>query len=134
MSSRDFFRRHVVHNLSLKVTSLLLAAGLWLAVSSSPPSEVALTVPIIFRNMPGDLEISSVNIPSAQIRVRGPEALVRRLQASDVSVEVDLKKYDLTPGEHTFDLSQHVHVPNRLTVSRVVPNEIHVTFETRSPH
>jgi hypothetical protein len=31
-------------------------------------------------------------------------------------------------------LSQHVHVPNRLAVSRVVPNEIHVTFETRGPH
>ena len=132
MSTRDFFRRHVVHNLSLKLTSLLLAAGLWLAVSSSPPSEVALNVPVIFRNMPTDLEISSVNIPSAQIRVRGPEALVRRLQSSDVSVEVDLTKQDVSPGEHVFDLSQDVHVPNRLTVSRVVPNQIHVTFETRA--
>lgn len=134
MSTRDFFRRNVLHNLSLKLTSLLLAAGLWLAISSSPPSEVALSVPIIFRNMPADLEISSVNIPSAQIRVRGPEALVRRLQASDVSVEVDLTKHDVSPGEHMFDLSQDVHVPNRLTVSRVVPNEIHVTFETRPAH
>ena len=51
MSTRDFFRRHVFHNLTLKLTSLVLAAGFWLAVSSSPPSEVALNVPIIFRNM-----------------------------------------------------------------------------------
>ncbi len=133
MSTRDFFRRNVFHNLSLKITSLLLAAGLWLAVASSPPSEVALNVPIIFRNMPADLEISSTNIPTAQIRVRGPEALIRRLQVSDVSVEVDLKKEDVNPGEHTFDLRNQVHVPNRLTVSQVVPNEIHVTFETRLP-
>ena len=131
MSTRDFFRRHVFHNLGLKLTSLLLAFGLWVAVSSSPPSEVALSVPIIFRNMPTGLEITSAFIPSAQIRVRGPEAQIRRLQASDVSVEVDLTKHDVNVGEHIFDLTQDVHVPNRLTVSRVVPDEIHVTFETR---
>ena len=46
MSARDFFRRRVFHNLNLKITALALAAGLWLAVSSSPPSEVAINVAI----------------------------------------------------------------------------------------
>ncbi len=130
MSTRDFVRRHVLHNLTLKLTSLLLAAGFWLAVSSSPPSEVALNVPIIFRNMPADLEISSENIPSAQIRVRGPEAIVRRLQASDVTAEIDVT--DIKPGERTFDLTHQIHVPDRLTISQVVPSEIHVSFDARA--
>lgn len=130
MSTRDFFRRHLVHNLSLKLTSLLLAAGLWLAVSSSPPSEVALNVAVIFRNMPADLEISSENIPGVQIRVRGPEAIVRRLQAADIRAEIDLS--DARPGERTFDLTHQVRVPDRLTVSQVVPSEIHVAFDTRA--
>jgi YbbR domain-containing protein len=130
MSTRDFFRRHVLHNLTLKLTSLLLAAGFWLAVSSSPPSEVALNVPIIFRNMPADLEISSENIPSAQIRVRGPEAIVRRLQASDVTAEIDVT--DIKPGERTFDLTHQIHVTDRLTISQVVPSEIHVSFDARA--
>jgi YbbR domain-containing protein len=130
MSARDFFRRHVFHNLTLKLTSLLLAAGFWLAVSSSPPSEVALNVPIIFRNMPADLEISSENLPSAQIRVRGPEAIVRRLQAADVSAEIDVT--DIKPGERTFDLTHQVHVPDRLTIAQVVPSEIHVSFDARA--
>ena len=30
---RDFIRRYVVHNLGLKILSLLLAIGLWLAIS-----------------------------------------------------------------------------------------------------
>jgi YbbR domain-containing protein len=130
MSARDFFRRHVVHNFSLKVTSLLLAAGLWLALASSPPSEVALNVAIIFRNMPGNLEISSENIPSVQIRVRGPEAVVRRLQASDVRAEIDLD--GIKPGEHTFDLTHQIRVPDRLTISQVVPSEIHLAFDARA--
>ena len=111
MSTRDFFRRHVFHNLSLKVTALVLSAGLWLAVSSSPPSEVAINVAIIFRNMPADLEISSENIPSAQIRVRGPEAIIRRIQASDVRVEIDMT--GIKPGERTFDLTHQITVPAR---------------------
>ena len=130
MSTRDFFRRHIFHNLTLKLTSLLLAAGFWLAVSSSPPSEVALNVPIIFRNMPANLEISSENLPSAQIRVRGPEAIVRRLQAADVSAEIDVT--DIKAGERTFDLTHQIHVPDRLTIAQVVPSEIHVSFDARA--
>lgn len=130
MSARDFFRRHLLHNLTLKLTSLLLAAALWLAVASSPPAEVALNVAIIFRNMPADLEISSENIPSAQVRVRGPEAVVRRLQASDVSVGIDVG--GIKAGEHTFDLTHQIHVPDRLTVSEVVPGEVHVSFDARA--
>jgi len=31
---RDFFRRHVLHNLGLKILSLLLATALWFAIST----------------------------------------------------------------------------------------------------
>ena len=33
MSARDFIRRYVAHNLGLKILALLLAFGLWFAVS-----------------------------------------------------------------------------------------------------
>lgn len=130
MSVRDFVRRHVFHNLGLKLTSLLLATGLWLAISSSPQSEVALNVAIIFRNMPADLEISSENIPAVQIRVRGPERIVRRLLASDVRAEIDLS--GMKAGEHTFDLTKAIGVPDRLELAQVVPSEVHVNFDTRA--
>ena len=130
MSARDFFRRHVFHNLALKVTSLALASALWLAVSSSPPSEVAMDVPLIFRNVPSDLEISSENIPSVQIRVRGPERIVRRLVASDVRAEVDVT--GIRPGERSFDLTKAITVPDKLEVAQVVPSEAHVDFDIRS--
>jgi YbbR domain-containing protein len=130
VSAREFVRRHVFHNIGLKLTSLLLATGLWLAISSSPQSEVALNVAIIFRNMPADLEISSENIPAVQIRVRGPERIVGRLQASNVRAEVDLS--GMKAGEHTFDLTKAIGVPDRLEVAQVVPSEVHVTFDTRA--
>jgi YbbR domain-containing protein len=120
----------VFHNLGLKLVSLLLAAGLWLGISSSPQSEVALNVAIIFRNMPADLEISSENIPGVQIRVRGPERIVSRLQPADVRAEIDLS--GMKAGEHTFDLTKAIGVPDRLELAQVVPSEVHVSFDTRA--
>jgi YbbR domain-containing protein len=130
VSAREFVRRHVFHHLGLKLTSLLLAVGLWLAISSSPQSEVALNVAIIFRNMPADLEISSENIPGVQIRVRGPERIVSRLQPADVRAEIDLR--GIKAGEHTFDLTKAIGVPDRLELAQVVPSEVHVSFDTRA--
>ena len=130
MSARDFARRHIFHNLGLKLISLFIATALWLAVSSEPPSEVAFNVAIVFQNMPENLEISSENIPSAQIRVRGPEKLVRQLQASEVHEEIDLT--GVKPGERTFDLNKsQVSLPDKLDAVQIVPSQIHLIFDRR---
>jgi YbbR domain-containing protein len=131
MIAQGFFQRHVVHNLGLKITSLLLATGLWLAISSEPLSESAVNVAIVFHNMPDDLEISSENIPTAQIRVRGPERSVRRLQSSDVHAEIDLT--GMKPGERTFDLTANqITLPDKLQPVQIVPSQIHLAFDKRA--
>jgi len=125
-----FFQRYVWHNFGLKVLSLLLAAGLWFLISHEEPAEVALRAPIVFQNVPAHLEISSESIPEAQIRVRGPERVIRQLQASEVHAEVDLA--DVKPGERTFDLSsQQVRHPRDVSVVQVVPSQLHLAFDTR---
>jgi len=125
------FRRFLLHNLGLKLVSLALAVGLWLAVTRQPSAEVAMEVPIAFENMPANLEISSVDIPKAQIRLRGPEREIRRLQTSDVSVDLWL---DVTkPGERTFDLTAHqVHHPRDLQVVQVIPSQVRLAFDVRA--
>ncbi|HET7440040.1 MAG TPA: CdaR family protein [Terriglobales bacterium] len=126
----DFFRRYVAHNFLLKLLSLALAAGLWLAVTRNPIAEVPVTVPIEFHHIPNNLEIVSETIPQAQVRVRGPERIVRRVTAAEVHVEVDLA--GAKPGERTFDLTaQQVHEPRELEVVQVVPSQVHLDFDTR---
>ena len=127
---RDFLHRHVLNNLGLKLISLALAVGLWLAVARDPVAEVAVEVPIEFHNIPQNLEISSENIPRAQIRLRGPERVVRRLQPADVYAEIELS--GVQPGERTFDLTaQQIHEPSELEVVQVVPSQLHLNFDTR---
>jgi len=127
---RDFFRRYVFHNLGLKLISFGLAVGLWLLVARDPMAEVAVNVPIEFHNMPANLEISAENIPTAQIRLRGPERIVHHLRSSDVYVGIELG--DLRPGERTFDLTdQQIHPPTGIEVVQVVPSQVHLAFDER---
>jgi len=128
---RNFLRRWVLHNFWLKILSLVLATGLWLAISpDQEPAEVAMRVPIEFRNVPTELEISSATIPEAQIRVRGPERMIRELRSTDIHAELQLA--DAKPGERTFDLTaQQVRLQRNLTVVQVVPGQVHLSFDTR---
>jgi diadenylate cyclase len=62
--------------------------------------------------------------------VRGPERVIRQLQANEVHAEIDLA--DVKPGERTFDLtSLQVRHPRDITVVQVVPSQLHLAFDTR---
>jgi len=126
-----FFQRHVLHNFWLKVLSVLMATALWFLISpDQQPAEVAIRAPIVFQHVPPQLEISSESIPEAQIRVRGPEQVIRHLQANDIHAEIDLA--DVKPGERTYDLtSQRVRHPSDVTVVQVVPSQLHLAFDSR---
>jgi hypothetical protein len=124
----SFLRRWVLHNFWLKVLSLVLATGLWLAIApDQEPAEVTLRVPIEFRHVPPELEIGSVTAPEAQVRVRGPEQIIRELRPTDIHADLELK--DAEPGEHTFLLTaQQIHLQRDLTVVQVVPGRVTVVM------
>ncbi|HYM74687.1 MAG TPA: CdaR family protein [Candidatus Dormibacteraeota bacterium] len=126
-----FFKRYVLHNFGLKALSLLLAAVLWFIISrDEQPAEVALRAPIVFQNVPAQLEISSESIPEAQIRVRGPERTIRQLRANEVQAEIDLA--DVKSGDRTFELTQRqVRHPRDIEVVQVVPGQLRLAFDTR---
>lgn len=126
----NLWRRVFVQNFAMKSVSLLLAVGLWLAVARDPVAEVEMNVPIEFRNLPEPLEIDSATFTEAQVRLRGPERLIHRLQPSDVRAKVDLK--DAQPGERTFDLtSRQVQLPDDLEVVQIIPGQFHLSFDVR---
>jgi YbbR domain-containing protein len=127
----SFLRRWVLHNFWLKILSLLIATGLWLAIApDEETAEVAVRVPIEFQHVPRHLEISSVTIPEAQIRVRGPERVIRQLRSTDIHAELELG--DAKPGERTFDLTaEQIRHQRDLHIVQVVPGQVHLSFDTR---
>lgn len=126
----SFYRDHVAHNFGLKVISLLIAVGLWWAVSRDPVAEIAVNVPIEFHNIPEKLDISSEFIPQAQIRVRGPARIVREMAQTDIHPIIDLQ--GVTPGERTFDITpRQIQLPHEAEVVQVIPTQLRVDFDTR---
>jgi diadenylate cyclase len=128
---RTFFQRIFLHNFGFKLASLLIAVLFWLAVARSPVAEIEMRVPIEFHNLPDNLEIDSASFTEAQIRVRGPQRIIHRLQPGDVRAEINLAK--VRPGERTFDLTgQQIHVPQDLEVVQIIPGQFHLSFDQRS--
>lgn len=131
LQQRSFLQRVFLQHVGMKLVSLLLATGLWVAVARDPVAEVEMKVPIEFHNLADNLEIDSASFTEAQIRVRGPERLIHRLQPADVRAEIDLA--NVRPGEQTFDLTgRHVHVPQDLQVVQIIPGQFHLSFDNRA--
>lgn len=127
----SLFQRTFVHNFGLKLTSLLLAVALWFVVARDPIAEVEINVPIEFHSLPENLEIDSASFTQAQIRVRGPERVIHRLETSDVRAQINLA--NVRPGERTFDLTaQQIHVPQDLEVVQIIPGQFQLSFDTRT--
>lgn len=126
--------RRLFANFGLKVTSLVVAVLLWLAVSSAPQTEMTFNVPIEFRNVADGLEVTSENISQAQVWLRGPSRVIRELSSADLRVMIDLREF--LPGtavDRTFDLSpQQVSVPSGVEVLQIVPSHLRLGFDKRA--
>jgi len=126
-----FLKRYLFHNFSLKLMSLIFATALWFMISRDDrPAEVAVRAPIVFQNVPTELEISSESVPEALIRVRGPERVIRQLRSNDVQAVLDLS--GSKAEARTFDLTaQQVDHPRDVSVVQVVPSQLRLSFDTR---
>jgi YbbR domain-containing protein len=124
---RDFFRRYVLQDLDLKILAIAIAIGLWWLVGRDPVVESIVTAPVEFRHAPDNLIMNSDTPFEVQVYITGPERIVRSLKPSDISAVLDLS--GVKAGERTFDLGpKQVQVGRDLTVTRVVPSQIHIAF------
>src|ERR1041385_7070258 len=118
-----FLRKYVFNNLALKLFSLAGAFLLWFAITREPVDEIAHTVPIEFTRVPADLAITSENVPSVQIWIRGPQRLARQVNSSDLHPSVSLADVRIGYGERTFELaSGQIHPPPRAPGRQGVPS------------
>lgn len=117
-------------NIFLMTVSGLLAIVLWLWVGAEERSEIIVSVPLEYRNLPRDYELSSKNelLSKVNVWVRGGAATIKNLQAQDISVWLDLN--NTRPGEQIYSLSnENVRVPYGLTVLRISPPQVALTVE-----
>jgi YbbR domain-containing protein len=122
-------RKHwLTHNWLLKIVSLVLATMLWMAVANEASSEIGLEVPLEYRNIPPQLEITGDMTNTVQVRLRGSSNVIKDITAKDVSTIIDLGK--MGRGEKIVPLSpQNVQAPFGAEVIRVNPSSVRFNLE-----
>lgn len=118
------------NDLFLMILSGCLSVFLWLWVAAEERSEIIVSVPLEYRNLPKDYEITSQGelLSKVNVWVKGSTATIKNLKPTEVSVWLDLE--DMRPGERLLELTtDNVRVPYGFSVLRISPSRLNLRIE-----
>ncbi|MDH4229182.1 MAG: CdaR family protein [Nitrospirota bacterium] len=117
-------------NLPLKLFSVGVAFVLWLHVNARGQTEVTFAVPVVPADLPAGMVLSAQGEERADVRVRGLDAELQRIQARHVWV--NLRLADAVPGDQWIPLTPaDVAGTGRTDVVDLVPRQVRVNIEQR---
>jgi YbbR domain-containing protein len=115
--------RLLTKNFGWKLLSLAIAFLLWIALAREPELATDISVPIEFKNMPDDLDISSGAPERVHVEIRGPSGRLTRDYLANLVVVLDLS--DARSGERTFTIrAPNLNLPAGVEFYRAVPSQI----------
>src|SRR5436309_136487 len=121
-------RQFITHNWFAKLFSIILATLLWITISTQANSEIGINIPLEYRNIPSQLEMTGDTTDNIEVRLRGTAALIREIAPHDISATVDLG--GVRPGEKIVQLTpKNVKLPFGIDVVRVSPSQVRLNFE-----
>ena len=121
----------LVHNFWWRMLALVVAVSIWAVVASEPELSMFTTVPVEYRNLPDDLEMSSQPAETVTLELRGPSGELRGFgENRQPFVELDMS--GITPGVHTFAINgDDVRVARGVRLMRAFPAEVRIEFDRR---
>ena len=121
----------LTRNIGWKVLSLAAAVALWVSVASEPELATLRTVPVEYKGVPDNLEISSNFVEDVVLEMRGPAARLRDLRDARPAVVLDFSSVH-DPGERTFTIdSSDASLPRGILLVRSIPEQLRFQFEWR---
>ncbi len=121
-------KKIIFSNPGTKIFSLLLAISMWIFVTYRGQSEMAVDVPIGFKNVPQGLELLRESAKTVALNLRGQERLMKSLKPMDINVFIDLSH--AKRGESTYYLDKNaVFVPGTVEILRVDPTSVRVVLD-----
>jgi YbbR domain-containing protein len=117
-----------LRNLGLMAASLFLGTLLWFTVSGQQVDRSVPRIPVVYRNVPGSLEITGDRLDEVTVQMRGSYNLISAINAANVNVIVDLS--DARPGPNVVPLrTDEVVVPLGVQVTQVDPGSATLILE-----
>ncbi len=117
-------------NWPLKLLAIALAFAIWVSVTGENRVVQDFKVPLEIQ-LPDDLALASDPPTAVDVRFRGLESVMRRLDPVPMAVRVDLR--DATSGEREVLLSRQnlIGVPRGVEVDFMDPDRAELVVETR---
>jgi YbbR domain-containing protein len=123
--------RLITHNFVWKLLALAGAVVIWVSVASEPELSTFTTVSLEFRNLPSDLEISSMPVEAVTLELRGPAGELRG-SGENRRPAVVLDMADVLPGVRTYPVGGgNVNLPRGVHLVQAFPSEVRFNFERR---
>src|SRR5947209_3728896 len=120
-------RRFLLRDLGLKLLALAISFVLWASYTSEPIADTGYNVPVAFINVPAGFTVAGDAPTAVHVRLRGRPPLLRRLDARDLSVTVDMAR--ATAGEVPVQLTPAmVEAPYGTQVVLMTPAQFRVTL------
>jgi len=122
--------RDLTHNLAIKLLALLLALALWMLAKGFTNVEMDIKVPVHVRNLPRGLVVGGRLPSSVQVSVIGSR--IRFMEFHPERLKLELDASNLGEGAATYgSLEKRLALPPDISVLRLYPSTISVTFERR---
>lgn len=113
----------------LKVASLILALLLWIAVVGPKSSELGISVPIQYTNLPPGMGITGKWMDKIDVRLKGPESGLANLKPGAVRAVIDLS--GVLPGLNYYRITtKNIQVPPGVAISDIRPSDLRLQIET----
>ena len=90
----------LTQNLGWKAGSLVIATLLWISVSNEPELSTFQSVPVEYKQMPENLEITSDVDETVRLELRGPSGRLRDLRDAKLAVVLDFSSVHQAGDQH----------------------------------
>jgi hypothetical protein len=115
-------------NWRLKALSVATAILLWFVVVGPKTSEVGMSVPIQYTNLPAGMEITGPWMDRVDVRVRGSEKSLANLGPGSVRAVVDLS--GVVAGLNFLRITpKNIQVPPGVKLAQIRPSDLHLNVE-----
>ena len=122
-------KRLLTHNVGLKLLAIVLALWLWAGAAYEPEVTSIVTLPLQYRNLSRELEVSAGFTNSVIVEIQGPAGMLRRISRADTAVLLDFAPVT-QPGEKTFAIgAAQVALPRGVRLVRALPAQLRFGFE-----
>ena len=115
-------------NLGLKILSLCVAVVLWYSVVSERQTNLLVTVPLTFVNVPKGMKVRMVSAERVSLHLEGPVSALRTMEIGKIRGTIDLK--GSREGKSRFELSPtHFNLPEGIRIAGISPEVVYVILE-----